>query len=199
MLQYRPSSASWIHIGTLIAGLIVIQYFHANYDLAWDRIKIEHGEYWRLIGGHFTHNNISHLALNCVGIILVLQLINAEIPGVTLIHLTLLIALLTGLFLFLWEPQLMYYVGFSAVLHGMLACFAVSTLPKNAIFGIAILSLLALKLVFEGQPQFTANLIDIRVATEAHFWGFVSGILVGGLYTGFLYWQKNNSLACSSK
>lgn len=103
------------------------------------------------------------------------------------------IAFLTSLLLYVFKPQLSYYVGFSAVLHGLVASYSITALRKTPRYACLILCLLGLKLTFEGQPQFTANLIGIRVATESHWWGFVSGIIVDGIYTGMLLKRKTTT------
>jgi rhomboid family GlyGly-CTERM serine protease len=161
--------------------------------MAWDRAKIGSGEVWRLITGHLVHSNSNHILLNSIGISVVLPLIGDKFPTRTLCSLSVFIAFLTSLLLYVFEPQLSYYVGFSAVLHGLVASYSITALRKTPRYACLILCLLGLKLAFEGQPQFTANLIGIRVATESHWWGFVSGIIVGGIYTGMLLKRKTTT------
>ena len=132
--------------------------------MAWDRAKIGSGEVWRLITGHLVHSNSNHILLNSIGIAVVLLLIGDRFSTRTLCSLSVFIAFLTSLLLYVFEPQLSYYVGFSAALHGLVASYSITALRKTPRYACLILCLLGLKLAFEGQPQFTANLIDIRVA-----------------------------------
>jgi membrane associated rhomboid family serine protease len=84
-----------------------------------------------------------------------------------------------------------YYLGFSAVLHGLVAAYAVIKLPQDKYFGGLILILLLVKLSFAESPE-TADLIGIRVATEAHLWGVVSGVVSGLLQVQICKrWQQS--------
>ena len=184
---------TFLRIIAALALLTATQACHLYWDMAWDRTKIGNGEFWRLITGHFVHNNSNHILLNSIGLSVVLLLIGDKFSTRTLFSLSVFIAFLTGLLLYVFESQLLYYVGFSAVLHGLVASYSITALRKTPGYACLILCLLGLKLAFEGQPQFTANLIGIRVATESHWWGFVSGILVGGIYTGILLKRKTTT------
>jgi rhomboid family GlyGly-CTERM serine protease len=177
----------------VISVLIVFQICHSYWDLAWDRINIANGDYWRLISGHLVHNNSNHLLLNGVGVTVGLVLIGDSFSLRSFCTLNLMVALLTSLFLYFFEPQLYYYVGYSAVLHGLIVSYAISKLLTMPWFGAAIICALALKLLLEGKVHFTANLIDIRVATEAHLWGFISGLIAGMAFICSAYWQKKPS------
>lgn len=190
LITPQISRFTWMRIITVIATLSALQVVHTFWDLAWDRVSIADGDYWRLITGHLVHNNSNHLLLNSVGITIALLLIRDTFGVRSFCTLNFLVALLTGIFLYVFEPQLYYYVGFSAVLHGLVASYGINKVPSTPWFGGAILCLLALKLVLEGQPQFTANLIGIRVATEAHFWGLISGLIAGVVFICGAHWQK---------
>jgi rhomboid family GlyGly-CTERM serine protease len=190
LITPQISRFTWMRIITVIATLCALQVAHTFWDLAWDRVSIADGDYWRLITGHLVHNNSNHLLLNSVGITIALLLIRDTFGVRSFCTLNLLVALLTGIFLYVFEPQLYYYVGFSAVLHGLVASYGINKVPSAPWFGGAILCLLALKLLLEGQPQFTANLIGIRVATEAHFWGLISGLISGVVFICGAHWQK---------
>jgi rhomboid family GlyGly-CTERM serine protease len=176
--KYYSKLVYYLPIAFVLVLLVVMQLVHHHWDLAWDRLAIEQGSYWRIISGQFVHNNTAHLVLNAVGGLLVYVLMRELVSGIQFIIHVFFIALLTGLVLYLFEPVLDYYLGFSAVLHGLVAAYAVIKLPQDNYFGGLILILLLVKLGFAESPE-TADLIGIRVATEAHLWGVVSGVVSG--------------------
>ncbi|MFT5887699.1 MAG: rhomboid family GlyGly-CTERM serine protease [Zhongshania sp.] len=180
MSKYYSKLVYCLPIALVLVLLVVTQLAHHHWDLAWDRLAIEQGSYWRIISGQFVHNNTAHLVLNAVASLLVYVLMRELVSGIQFIIHVFFIALLTGLALYLFEPVLDYYLGFSAVLHGLVAAYAVIKLPQDKYFGGLIVILLWVKLGFAESPE-TADLIGIRVATEAHLWGVVSGVVSGFL------------------
>jgi rhomboid family GlyGly-CTERM serine protease len=178
--KYYSKLVYCLPIAFVLVLLVVMQLAHHHWDLAWDRLAIEQGSYWRIISGQFVHNNTAHLVLNALASLLVYVLMRELVSAIQFIIHVFFIALLTGLVLYLFEPVLNYYLGFSAVLHGLVAAYAVIKLPQDKYFGGLIVILLLVKLGFAESPE-TADLIGIRVATEAHLWGVVSGVVSGFL------------------
>jgi rhomboid family GlyGly-CTERM serine protease len=178
--KYYSKLVYCLPIALVLVLLVVMQLAHHHWDLAWDRLAIEQGSYWRIISGQFVHNNTAHLVLNALASLLVYVLMRELVSAIQFIIHVFFIALLTGLVLYLFEPVLNYYLGFSAVLHGLVAAYAVIKLPQDKYFGGLIVILLLVKLGFAESPE-TADLIGIRVATEAHLWGVVSGVVSGFL------------------
>jgi rhomboid family GlyGly-CTERM serine protease len=93
----------------------------------------------------------------------------------------------TDLGFLLFEPQLEWYVGFSGVLHGLMAAGLVAWLraTRDAVTWIVVV-LFAAKLAWEhvaGPLPFTAQSLSMPVVHEAHTYGAVGG-LVAGLWLG---------------
>jgi rhomboid family GlyGly-CTERM serine protease len=148
--------------------------------LPYDRAAILfRGEYWRLVTAHCIHHDLTHLAWNLVGVALVAWLFAREfdLRGWIVILFASTVAVDLG-FLVL-EPQLEWYVGFSGVLHGLMAAGLCAWLWRNPDALTALVALLfALKLGWEhfvGALPFTASTLAIAVIHEAHTYGAIGG------------------------
>lgn len=180
-----PVSGTCRHMLPLIALIMVMataQAFHHHTDLAYIRSDITGGALWRLLSAHLVHHNAAHLLLNATALTAIWFIGHQEYPGLRFIWLSCSVATLTGCLLYLCEPQLAYYLGFSGALHGILAAIAlrmvVHRFPPGYLLGAALLLKLAWEYAANDAYASTAALIGLRVATEAHFWGTVSGLLI---------------------
>jgi rhomboid family GlyGly-CTERM serine protease len=151
----------------------------------FDRESILHGQVWRLFSGHFAHLGWSHLWLNTGGLAVIWALVgNCFTTRQWLIIITgLTLGVSLGLMAF--NPKLAWYVGLSGVLHGMLVAGAVTELRKGQHRGYVLLILVAMKLIWE---QMTGPLPGSEasaggtVIVDAHLYGGLCGIILGGLF-----------------
>ena len=149
-------------------------------SLPYDRAAIlASGEYARLVTAHFFHYDLAHLAWNLVGLALVAALFAREfdLRGWLVILVAATVAVDLGFLVF--EPQLDWYVGFSGVLHGLMAAGLCAWLWRapDAITGL-VAGLFALKLGWEhvmGPLPFTASTLAVPVIHEAHTYGAIGG------------------------
>jgi rhomboid family GlyGly-CTERM serine protease len=148
--------------------------------LSYDRAAIlTGGEYARLVTAHFFHYDLTHLAWNLVGLALVAALFAREfdLRGWIVILVAATVAVDLGFLVF--EPQLEWYVGFSGVLHGLMAAGLCAWLWRtpDAITAL-VAGLFALKLGWEhlvGPLPFTASTLAIPVVHQAHTYGAIGG------------------------
>jgi rhomboid family GlyGly-CTERM serine protease len=148
--------------------------------LSYDRAAIlTGGEYARLVTAHFIHYDLTHLAWNLVGLALVAALFAREfdLRGWIVILIASTVAVDLGFLVF--EPQLVWYVGFSGVLHGLMAAGLCAWLWRtpDAITAL-VAGLFALKLGWEhlvGPLPFTASTLAIPVVHQAHTYGAIGG------------------------
>jgi rhomboid family GlyGly-CTERM serine protease len=148
--------------------------------LPYDRAAIlDGGEYARLVTAHFFHYDLAHLAWNLVGLALVAALFAREfdLRGWIVILIASTVAVDLGFLVF--EPQLAWYVGFSGVLHGLMAAGLCAWLWRTPDAITALVAVLfALKLGWEhlmGPLPFTASTLAVPVIHEAHTYGAIGG------------------------
>jgi rhomboid family GlyGly-CTERM serine protease len=148
--------------------------------LPYDRAAIlAGGDYWRLVTAHFFHYDLAHLAWNLAGLALVAWLFarDFEPRGWSVILVASTLAVDLGFLVF--EPQLAWYVGFSGVLHGLMAAGLCAWLWRQPDALTALVAtLFALKLGWEhffGALPFTASTLAVPVVHQAHTYGAIGG------------------------
>lgn len=148
----------------------------------YDRVAIEGGQLWRLASGHFAHLGLSHLVLNVLGLLLIAYLVIAQFRPWQWLAVT--VVVIAGIDLGFWilEPQLIWYVGLSGLLHGIWAAGAVSGLRTRLIDYRLLLGFLVLKLGYEqffGPLPGSEDSTGGNVVVAAHLYGAISGGLIG--------------------
>jgi len=154
--------------------------------LRFDRAALLHdGQIWRLFTGHLVHLGWSHTGLNIAGLVLIWILVGHRFNHWqwSAIIAALMLGISLGLLLF--NPKLVWYVGLSGVLHGMLVAGAVADIRSGDKTAWVLLILIAAKLAWE---QLTGALPGSEAAAggavivDAHFYGGLIGLLLGGLF-----------------
>lgn len=147
----------------------------------YDRTLFLNGEYWRIVTAHLSHSNGYHLLLNLLGIVLIWALhgeyYNAKKYSTALF----LLALYTGGALYIFHPENTLYNGLSGVLHGLIIIGALIDCQKGVKTGYLLFIGVWLKIAWEqyaGPNVALGELIEARVATEAHLIGAIAGIFV---------------------
>ena len=180
-------AAWWLPIVAIsIATMLAIFGDTGRAWLSYDRPAIVAGELWRLLSGHFVHLGASHLALNAAALLLIWYLIFASFSRVQWLFVVLVV--IVGIDFGLWflEPQLLWYVGLSGVLHGLLAAGIVGGLRTGRIdlwvLGVALLAKLGYEQLIgplPGSEQSTGGMVIVA----AHAYGAFAGVVAGGLVT----------------
>jgi rhomboid family GlyGly-CTERM serine protease len=168
-------------------ALIVVHACGPELASAWryERSAIVTHEWWRLLTGHLVHADIGHLGWNLFGLALVWWLFANQysVAGWSVILLASTIAIDVG-FLAL-KPELEWYVGFSGVLHGMMAAGLLAWLVAARDPLTCLVALLfAGKLIWEhmvGPLPLAARSMGMPVIHEAHTYGALGGLLAGAL------------------
>ncbi len=152
--------------------------------LEYRRDLIAQGEVWRLFTGHFVHLNLHHAVMNAVGAVLVAHLFAAEIKRQQWWALILAMPLFISLGLWLRQPDLQGYAGFSGLLHGLLYFGVVRLLASAPVLAGCLLLLLVGRQVWEQtdayNPGYLQHVINGRVMPDAHLFGALAGLLAGG-------------------
>ena len=151
--------------------------------LKYDRLAIAQGEWWRLVSGHFAHLGGAHFAMNAAGLCVVWLLVGQRASQ--LAWFGVLLAVIAGIDLGFWflDPDLLWYVGLSGVLHGLLVAGALAGLTTDRTESLVVLVLVATKVLYEqfaGPMPGSEATAGGPVVVEAHLYGALAG-LVGGL------------------
>ena len=169
----------------LVAVLLAFQGLGADAlpVLRYERSAVLSGEAWRLVTGHLVHADMVHLGWNVLGVLIVAFLVARDYSWRQWLVILWVSIATTDLGFLLLEPRLEWYVGFSGVLHGLMAAGLVAWLrtSRDAITWI-VTGLFAAKLAWEhfaGPLPFTAASLELPVVHEAHTYGAVGGVLAG--------------------
>lgn len=167
-------------MGMLVIALLLAVFGNLE-ALRYERGLLLH-EPWRLATAHLTHLGVAHLAMNGVGLLLIWRRLGDAMPVSRWMLTIVLSAAGVNLGLWLFSPDITWYVGLSGVLHGMWAAAAWSRVRTQPGSGYALLSLLVLKLVVEqcsSGAGATAALMGAEVVIDAHLYGALAGLIAG--------------------
>ncbi|PZN30990.1 MAG: rhombosortase [Proteobacteria bacterium] len=145
--------------------------------LAYQRQAVLAGECWRLLTGHLVHGSATHLFLNLVGLGLCAHLFRDAYDARQWLSIagTAALAMAAGFVLF--EPQLAWYVGFSGILHGILAAGAVAWWQQRPrLLALALSVLVCAKLAWEQWRGALSLSGDMPVIVDAHLYGAAGGL-----------------------
>jgi rhomboid family GlyGly-CTERM serine protease len=199
LLQLAQLGArAWRAPFALALVLVAVQLYGtaARETLPYDRAAIlTGGEYARLVTAHFFHYDLAHLAWNLVGLALVAALFAREFDLRGWIVVLVASTVAVDLGFLVSEPQLEWYVGFSGVLHGLMAAGLCAWLWRtpDVITGL-VAGLFALKLGWEhwlGPLPFTASTLAVPVIHEAHSYGAIGGAAAAL----WLLWRQRRATA----
>jgi rhomboid family GlyGly-CTERM serine protease len=172
----------------LVCGLIGV-FGDAGRDLLkYDRLAIADGQFWRLLTGHLTHLGLSHLALNMAGLLLVWLLVGRYYrPGEWLVIFLMSAGVASAGFWYL-SRNMLWYVGLSGVLHGLIIAGAIRGLRQLPGESAVILAAVIGKLTWEqlaGPLPGSESVSGGNVIVNAHLYGAIGGaIAAGGLWRG---------------
>ncbi len=185
------------HRLALCIGLlcIALQYAGLADSLRFDRESIDSGHWWLLLTGNFVHLGSSHLWMNMAGLALVVALVWQHFSALQWLLLTLFSSLVVGVCLWLFNPEIQGYVGFSGTLHGLIIAGVLADLriyPKSA--GI-LLILVVGKLAWEqvgGALPGSESVAGGLVVVDAHLYGAIGGGVLGILLIALGRWQNSH-------
>lgn len=174
-------AAHWALPLAVIVAAVVLQLPGDVSSLRYERGALL-AEPWRLLTAHLVHLGWMHLALNMAALLITWSLLNWAIGagGWCAVIVTCAVGVSLGLAWF--SPAVAWYVGFSGILHGMLAAGALAGLRRMRLIATVLLALLLAKLGFE---QFvsgdgaTSMLIGGAVIVDAHLYGAIAGAFCG--------------------
>jgi rhomboid family GlyGly-CTERM serine protease len=150
--------------------------------LRYDRSGLAAGQWWRLVSGHLIHLDLRHALLNSVGLVLMWALFARDYSPKAWLAIVLGAAAAIDAGLWLGDSTVLWYVGSSGVLHGIMAAGALAHLRNRERDGWILAAVLALKLVYEQRVGALPFSGSDPVVVDAHLYG----VLGGGAVAAFL-------------
>ena len=169
---------SWLLPLGIAFFCVLLQLAGLGEALRFDRVSIDAGHWWLLLSCNFVHLGISHLLLNLAGLALIYFLLWSNYDNSGWIFITLVSSLGVGLGLYLWNPELRWYVGFSGTLHGLIIAGAIADLKRYPVSGAILLALVIGKLIWEqlyGAMPGSAEIAGGNVVVNSHLYGAICG------------------------
>jgi len=147
--------------------------------LRYDRPGLAAGQWWRLLTAHVVHLDLEHAALNSLGLVLMWALFARDYkPGQwALILLSAITAIDAGLWL--RDSTVVWYVGSSGVLHGVMAAGTLAHLRRRDLDGWLLAAFIVVKVAYEqhtGALPFADS--GAGVIVDAHLFGALGGLAV---------------------
>ena len=146
-------------------------------------------EPWRLLTAHLVHASWPHAIVNALAWFALARLLAPELAPARQAALLGSSALGTDLLLWFGAPEVAWYRGLSASLHGLCASGAVLWLARPVADGLRrrlwpalLLTALWLKVLAEqlvGGPIVNEHWLGVTVITRSHLFGALSGTLTG--------------------
>lgn len=142
--------------------------------------QVLNGEIWRIISGHLTHLSWTHWLLNIVGLFLLQQFYGKYFtrwdqltPPLLFAMIAISIALLT------FSQELKWYGGLSGLLVSLFYFCAIKDYQHKKLFNTLALSCMSLYVLVQQMPgEIEPGLgTNIPVATRAHLYGAIAGVL----------------------
>jgi len=146
--------------------------------LRYDRVGLAAGQWWRLLTAHVVHLDIRHALLNGLGLALMWALFARDYSPRQWLPIVLGAMAAIDAGLWLCDSTLLWYVGSSGALHGVMAAGAVAHIRRGERDGWVLAGLLAVKLAYEawlGALPFSGS---GAVVVSAHLYGVVGGATV---------------------
>jgi len=178
----RGRPVGWISLAVLGAMILGLQVGgdSVRIDLQYERQAIGEGQVWRLLTGHLVHLGWRHAILNVTGLFLVAMACRGVFDrrAWMVVGLGSLAAVDIGLWAL--SPEVLWYVGLSGILHGVISAAAVGLLAQRRMLGAIALGVIAIKVIREnwsGAASAAAAWLGGDIVVTAHLWGAIGGIL----------------------
>jgi len=157
---------------------VVFQAAGLEEALRYGRNEIENGQWWRIFTGNLVHLGYSHLFLNLAGLAVISVLLA---PAMPIRHwaLTGVVSMLgVGLGLYALDTHLIWYVGLSGALYGLLLGGAIALYRQDRMMAVLIGGYTVGKIIWEqinGPVRSSEVLSGGNVIVNAHLYGMVAG------------------------
>jgi rhomboid family GlyGly-CTERM serine protease len=162
-----------------LAGLVLLQLGgQATLKaLRYDRGELAAGQWWRLASAHLVHLDLRHTLLNGLGLALLWALFARDYRGRQWVLILLCATGAIDLGLWFRDTQVLWYVGASGVLHGVMVAGTLGALRRGEREGFILAAFVLAKLAYEqsgGVLPFAGSAVP--VVFNAHLYGALGGL-----------------------
>jgi rhomboid family GlyGly-CTERM serine protease len=147
----------------------------------YDRVAIAAGQWWRWVTAHLMHLDATHAVLNTLGLALLWALFARSYRLRDWLLAVVIIVTVIDLGFWFFSPTLEWYVGASAMLHGVFACGCLAMIRQRDRIGVLAGAIFLTKIAWEqwqGPLPFERTEL---VVTISHLYGAIGGVLAGAL------------------
>lgn len=181
---------------TLVFTLIVLTYLgepQTGHWLAFDRSQMELQQVWRWLTANVVHTNGYHMLLNSLAIGLLWLLHGYSYTLSRYLFVVFVCSLFVTLGVWWFSEELQWYAGLSGALHGVFIWGCYNDLKQGHKSAWLLVGGVILKIAYEqfwGASSWLEGVIAASVATDAHLYGFI-----GGLVCILIIWLTNKKNA----
>jgi rhomboid family GlyGly-CTERM serine protease len=146
--------------------------------LSYQRAAIAAGEWWRVLTAHIVHLDAGHATLNGLGLVLMWALFARDYSPLRWLAIYWVSALAISLGLYVFDPQIEWYVGASGALHGVMTAGTLAHLRRGDLDGWILAIFIIAKLSYEqfaGQMPFAGA---ANTVVDAHLYGAIGGLVL---------------------
>ena len=186
------------HLLPVVLALIVVSLALAGNSATelfrYHTTEIKSGEIWRLITGNLVHLSWSHTLMNLLGLGLIWGLFWDCFSPKQWLLVSISSGLSVCLGLLILNPELVWYVGLSGILHGLFLAGAVGGIRRGDRREIILLVAIVGKLIWEqvyGALPGSADMAGGPVVVDSHLYGAIGGAMVGLLLKPRM-WRASN-------
>src|SRR6185437_9867985 len=145
--------------------------------LRYERDGLVAHQWWRLLSAHLVHLSVWHALLNVLALVLLWLLFARAYPPRRWLWIVALSVTMIDAGLWFLRPSVMWYLGASGVLHGVLAAGACGMYRRGEEMGALLLLVLVVKLLYEQQAGSSLFLHALPLVTDAHVFGALGGLI----------------------
>jgi len=169
---------------------LIFQVLELEIVLRYGRTEILEGDqWWRVVTANLVHLSYPHLLLNLAGLALITLLLAHTMTAWQWAFTGLCSMLGVSAGLLLFDPQLLWYVGLSGVLYGLLLGGAIAEFKNHKLMALVIGAYTIGKIIWEqiyGAVESSEKITGGTVIVNAHLYGMVAG---GVAVLGLRLWQ----------
>jgi rhomboid family GlyGly-CTERM serine protease len=166
----------------ILSAIMQLSLMSGNDWLQYARPDIEAGQWWRFLTGNLVHLTWRHFAMNMLALVAIFALYPHSLKFNSLFLVFLLSCLSVTLGIWMFSPEIQWYVGLSGALHGLLITliildFAAHKHLLNIVLLIAVIAKLAWEGMMGPMPG-SESTAGGPVVVQAHLYGFLGGLMI---------------------